>query len=174
MDRTVINNEYDYSNILPVIEYVSYLVKFFDSAYNNLNRLIQEDDEKNKQFKPEYKEFMYANLYTKHFEIYIREKGYHNITCKDYEMFLNAVKDGDVNEVEQLDIKMDLNFKRGKGNNLEEHENSFYIFFKPYDIKFTRKSNFNDPDMNNLELQIKEILDKFPITNCIFCDKSQK
>lgn len=173
-EKAVINNEYDYSNILPAIDYVKYLIKYLDSIFNNLKRLVDEDELKNKQFKPEYKEYNYAKSYSMNFNIYIVEKGFNNVTCKDYETFVKAIEDGNVNDVQHMDIKLNLSFKRGKGDSLVEYENEFDIIFKPYDIKFARISNFNDSNMNDVEQQIKEILGKFPVANCIFCDKAQQ
>lgn len=169
--QAVINNEYDYSNVLPTVEAISYLIQYCDQIYKQLRKLVDEDEEKNKQFKQEYKDYMYKKSYSELFEIYIREKSYNNITCKDYATFVAAVKDGNLNQVAEIDIKLDLDFERGKGNNLEKHENSFAIIFKPYDIKFARKSNHNDPNMNQIENQINDILKKFPIVNTIFCTK---
>ena len=54
---SIVNNEYDYSNIIPVIDNVTYLVAFCDSIYNNFLKLIANDEEKNKPFKEEYKEY---------------------------------------------------------------------------------------------------------------------
>ena len=77
-------------------------------------------------------------------------------------------------EVNGLDIKLCMDFERGKGNNYDEHENSFTIIFKPYEITFARKSNHNDPSMNKIEEQINEILKKFPVANSIFCNKQNQ
>ena len=66
---------------------------------------------------------------------------------------------------------MELDFKRGKGNELKDHENSFTISFKPYEITFTRKSSHNEAKMNQIENDIKEILNKFQSINTIFCTK---
>jgi hypothetical protein len=38
----------------------------------------------------------------------------------------------------------------------------------PYDIKFTRDSNYSDPEMDALEDQIIKILEDFPSTKTIF------
>lgn len=169
--QTVINNEYDYSNIVPTVEAISYLIQYCDQMNKQLKKLVEEDEEKNKQFKPEYKEFMYKKSYGQQFEVYIREKSYNNITCKDYDSFISAVKDGNLNQVSSIDIKLCMDFHRGNGENLEEHENSFTVIFKPYDIKFARKSNHNDPNMNQIEQQINNILKQFPVANSIFCNK---
>ena len=67
-----------------------------------------------------------------------------------------------------------MDFRRGRESNLEEHENTFIIKFEPYDITFARKSNYNDQIMNQIEDQINQILQKFPIANSIFCNKESK
>ncbi len=171
--QAIINNEFDYSNILPTIEAVSYLVQYCDSMNKQLIKLVEADEEKNKKFKPEYKEYNYKHSYGQQLEIYIREKSYNNITCKDYETFITAIKNGNLNNISSMDIKLCMDFQRGKGNDLVEHENSFVIIFKPYEITFARKSNYNDISMNQIEEQINSILKKFPVANCIFCNKEK-
>ena len=170
-EKSIINNEYDNSNILPAIEYITYLAEYCDGVYKQFIKMTEEDEEKNKQFKQEYKEYNYKKNYGASFEISIREKSYNNINCEDIQTFKTAIADGNLKSVNGLDIKLDLDFKRGKGDNLEEHDNSFSILFKPYEIKFARKSNHNDGQMNQIENNINEILKKFPIANSIFCDK---
>ena len=170
-EKSTINNEYDYSNIIPTEDYVLYLVKYCDGIYNQMIRLMNEDEEKNKQFKPEYKQYTYKKNYGTRFEIYIREKTYNNISCKDLVEFESAVKDGNLKNINSMEIKMDLEFRRGNGNNLEDHENSFTVKFEPYKIIFARKSNYIDQEINQVESAIKQILDKFPKVNSIFCTK---
>ena len=67
-----------------------------------------------------------------------------------------------------------MDFLRGKEEKLEEHENLFTIIFNPYDIKFARKSNHSDPNMNKIEEQINSILKQFPVANSIFCNKQNQ
>lgn len=170
-NKAIINNEYDYSNVLPSIDYISYLVEYCDGVYRQFIKLTEEEEEKNKQFKSEYKEYNYKKNYGAKFEISVMEKSYNRIQCEDVQTFKTAIINGNLKSVLSLYIKMCIDFKRGRGNNLEEHENSFSINFKPYEITFTRTSNHNDADMNQIENNIKEILNRFPVANCIFCDK---
>lgn len=170
--ESIINNEYDYSNILPTVDYVLYLVQYCDQVYNQLLKFQADDEEKNKQFKEEYREYNFKKKYSQGLEIYIKERNYHNnITCKDYNTFKSAVDDGNLNNVIGVDIKLYMDFERGRFGNYESHENTFTILFKPYEITFSRKSNYNDINMSEIEKQINEILKKFPIANCIFCNK---
>lgn len=173
--KGIVNNEFDYSNIIVTSSLVAHLVKYLDQIYNNFQELIQEDEEKNKRFKPEYKEYKYKKMYRDDLEIAIYSKLYNNhIMCNDYETFKSAIDDGNLNNVRKLDINLYLNFKRGKGNDLDEHKNEFIISFEPYDIRFIRKSNHNDANMNKLEEQINAILSNFPTANTIFCNKENK
>lgn len=172
--QAVINNEFDYSNVVPTVEMILYLVQYCDQVYNQLTKLVKDDEEKNKQFKSEYKEWNYKKSYGQSFEVFIREKNYNNITCKDYSQFVSAVNGGNLNEISGMYIKLCMDFFRGKGENTVEHENSFTMSFKPYEITFTRKSNYNDPSMNKIEEQINSIFKHFPVANSIFCTKQSQ
>ena len=46
--RAVINNKFDYSNIVPIVELVTYLVQYCDQMNKQLTKLVEEDEEKNK------------------------------------------------------------------------------------------------------------------------------
>ncbi|MDY5874251.1 MAG: hypothetical protein SPK36_05650 [Bacilli bacterium] len=170
--KNIVNNEYDYSNILPTIDNITYLVAFCDNIYNQFLKLIEADEEKNKPFKEEYKEYNFKKAYSNSFTAKIRMQPYNIIECKDIEDFKSAIKNDNLKHVAGLNIEMNLDFKRGIGDNLITHENSFIISFNPYDIKFKRKSNYSDINMTKIEDNIKAILNKFSVANCIFCDKS--
>ena len=169
--KKIINNEYDYSNVLPVVNAISYLVNYCDLMNKQLIKLVEEDEQKNTQFKVEYKEYNYAKSYKQYFEVSVRNIDGKRDSCKDYSSFVDLVNKGGLKNVCDISIKLDLCFKRGKYFSLEEHENNFVIRFKPYDIKFTRKSNFEDTSMDEIEEQIRKIMDSFPVANCVFCDK---
>lgn len=170
-EKSIINNEFDYSTIIPKEENILYLVKYCDSLYQQMQKRMEEEEEKNKPFKFEYKEYMYKKNYSNRFEVYIFEKTYNNISCKDIVSFETAMNCGQLKNVNSLEITLNLSFERGKNNALEEHENLFVIKFQPYHIIFARKSNFVDSEMNEIESSIRGILDKFPKTNSIFCSK---
>lgn len=172
--QAIINNEFDYSNIVPNVETISYLVQYCDQVYKQLIKLVEEDEERNKQFKIEYKEWNYKKSYGQDFEVYIREKNYNNITCKDYSQFVSAVNGGNLNGIGSMEIRLCVDFFRGKGENVVEHENSFTMSFKPYEIKFIRKSNHNDPSMNSIEEKINSIFKQFPVANSVFCNKQNQ
>ena len=171
-ENIIINHETDYSNVLVTADMISYLVKLCDSLHKKLVSLIAEDEKNNEQFKEEYKEYKYKKMFTNRFRVYIREKTFNNLECENFEEFQSAVNNGDLKQVLKLEILLDLNFRRGRGTALEDHTNSFIISFSPYDITFARKSNKKDPEMDQIEDQIKEIMNQLPIANSIFCDKS--
>lgn len=174
IQKMIINNENNYSDILPTAETVAYLVNYCDKVYKDFVSLLEEDEKKNEQYKLEYKNYMYKKSYADRFEVTIRNKNYNNITCKSYDMFLSAIEDGNVKNVQSITINLELGFKRGKERDFEEHENEFKIEFKPFDTTFVRKSNHNDPSMNNIEEKIKMILERFPTMNTIFYTKESK
>ena len=170
-ELTVINNEYDYSNCIPTIECITYLVQYCDNVYRQFTELVIADEKKNEPLKYEFRNYNYRKSYGERFEIYVKEKSYNNITCKDFATFQKAVSDGNLKNVDSLEIKMNLDYKRGKNSSLVDYENSFVIIFKPYEITFARKSNHNEFNMGEIENNIKDILNKFPVVNSIFCTK---
>ena len=165
------NNEYDYSNVIPNEEGILFLVDYMYKTYEYFLELIKQDEQKNEQYKREFKNYMFKKHYATDFNIVIREKGYNNITCKDYLTFAAAVKDGNLRNIESMDIKMNLSYKRGSESDLQEHENEFSIIIRPFNIVFARKSNRDEDDMKNVEQNIKNIFMQMPAMNSIFCTK---
>ena len=170
-NNMIINNEFDYSNTIPTIEYISYLVEYCSNVYNQFLKFLEDDKEKNKQYKEEYKNYEYGKNYGERFEIYIRLNNYNNITCKNFKEFKTLIQNNNLKNVLSLEIRLDLDYKRGRGNEANNHENSFSISIKPYDIIFARKSNYSDNYINQIENNINEIFKKIPTINTIFCTK---
>lgn len=170
-EETIINNEYSSSDILPTVESITYLIQYCDSVFKQFINLIEDDKKRNNQFKPEYKNYSYKKSYGEYFEIYIREKNYNTITCKNFETFKEFADAGNLKNISNLEIKLHLDYKRGQGYNLTEYENSFSILFKPYETTFIRKSNHNEPNINQIEENLKNILENFPVANSIFSTK---
>ncbi len=171
MDKAVIKNEYDYSGVIPTVDNIAYLVQYCDQMNKQLTELVKEDTEKNKQYKDEYKEYKFGKSYGQGFSVYVSNKDYSGLTINDNEEFLLAIKAGKLKNIHRLVITLNMDFRRGVGSNPAEHENTFEIVFEPYDIKFTRKSNFSDPDMDQIEEQINSMMSQMPTTNTIFYSK---
>ena len=166
----VISNEFDYSNKLAEVEAIVYLAQYFENTYQQFLALCAEDEKKNEPLKYEFQKYNYKNSYSR-FEIYIREKSYNNITCKSLSSLIDTVKKGQLKNVSSLEIIMELNYRRGKQYELETHENTFKLIFKPYEIVFTRNSNHNESQMNQIESNINKIMEQFKTANSIFCTK---
>ncbi len=170
-ESSIKKNEYDYSTIIATTEAIAYLVQYCDNVYKQFISLIEEDKKRNEQFKLEYRKYNFKKVYNERFEVYIREKNYSTITCKDFASFQSAVNDGDLTNVGSLEIKLEMDFERGISDELVEHKNLFAIIFRPYEIKFTRISSHNEAIMNQIENNINKILNKFQSVNTIFCTK---
>lgn len=167
-----LKNEYDYSNAVIEKNNLLFLVQYLDGLNKQLVKLTEEDEENNKKFKNEYREYNYKKSYKQGLNIYVRFANYtQNITCNDYEKFSSSVSNGLVKNIESMDIELDLSFFRGHGEDLSEHENSFKITIKPYKIEFIRISNYDDELIDQIENQINNIMNKFSKINSIFCSK---
>lgn len=170
--ETSINNEYDYSNIVASVDNISYIVQYCDSIYSQFQQLIAEDEQKNERLKYEFRNYNYKKSYGESFEVKIRQKNHYNtISCKNYNSFKDAVMQGQVNNIDALEIELNLDYKRGNSDSLKDYQNSFKVSFKPYDISFVRKANHNEFNMNDIEENIKQMLNKFSVANTIFYSK---
>ncbi len=166
-----IEHEFDYSNIIPTIDNIGNLIKYCESIYNQFLKLIDEDEKRNEQLKYEYKNYQYGKCYGNRFEISIFTENYTRISCKDYDSYLQKVNEGYLKNVNSLSIYLDLDFLRGPFNDSKIYENLFEISFRPYKIKFFRKSNNNDEKINQIENVINSVLYQLPKENSIFCTK---
>ena len=169
--ETAINNEYDYSNIIASGEAVAYIVKYCETLFNQFNALIANDEKKNEMLKYEFKNYEYAKHFKSEFTVTIKQRGLNNIICKNYNAYMEALNSGNINNLNGMDIIMDLSYKRGANSELKEHRNDFKIIFRPYDIRFIRKSNHNEVNMNQIEDSINAMLKQFPVANTIFFNK---
>jgi hypothetical protein len=167
----IINNEYDYSNVIPVEKIVSYLVQYFDNIYNQFIKLIEEDENKNEKIKYEYQNYKYKKSFSTSFKISIQEKNFNIININNYDSYISILKSEKIKNINSLKLELILDYRTGSNDKLINHDNSFIINFKPYDIIFVRKSNHNESIMNNIENNINNIFNKFPIENTIFCSK---
>ena len=166
-----IDNIHDYSNIIPKIEDIRRLAEYCFKVYTEFKNKCDAEEERNKQFKPEYKNYECCKMYSTECMIRYMNNNYKTTNFKDYESFVSSVNNGNVTNVISLEINLCLDYKKGSGSNLVEHRNSFVIKFKPYEIIFSRKSDFNELAMNNIENNINEIMNSFEFANTIFCTK---
>ncbi len=170
MTEEVITNEFDYSNVIPIAENIAYIIQFCDNVFNHFMKLVEEDKVKNERLKYEYRDYKYQDHYNQKLEIDVR-KGYENTSYKNYSSFINAINNKQISNISSMEIKLGLSFYRGKKDSSVEHQNEFKISFEPYKILFTRKSNFPDAEMDQIEKNINELMKKFPVSNTIFCSK---
>lgn len=169
-------NEYDYSNIVPEVEPITYLVRYCDTVYNQLLDMMKQEEKKNEKLKSEYRFYEYKKNYNTKFEVVIRKKSkeytsLNNVECDSYNKFMEAVNDGHLKNVDSLVIKLNLSYKKGKDYELTNYDNSFKISMNPYDIKLIRKSNHAEDIMNQIENTLNDILKKFKTQDSIFCSK---
>ena len=166
-----LDNSFDYSNSIPKIEDIKRLSEYCFKMYEEFKNKCDADEERNKQFKTEYKNYECSEMYSAGCEVRIMNNGYKTSCFKDYESFVSSINNGNITSVMSLEIDLCLDYLKGPGNNLVEHKNLFEIKFKPYEIYFNRKSDFNELTMNNIEHNINDIMNSFDSVNTIFYTK---
>jgi hypothetical protein len=168
--ETIISNEYDYSNV--VVDRISLLslAQYVNEIYIKMTDIFNEEEKKNEQLKWEFQTYEYKKGYI-NLEFNIRDKNYSNISCESYEALLSASENGSLNNISSFSISMKLNYSKGKQTTMIALNNSFDITFKPYEIRFIRKSNYNEVLMNQIEEGIHNIMDKFKVLNTVFSIK---
>lgn len=166
-------HEFDYSNAIVDAEIIGFLIQYSEHFYKKLLELEEKEEERNKTLRNDFIFYEYKKHYNSKFEVIIKDKENYRskLECKSYESYAQAVKDGQINNLGSLVITLDLSYKRGKYSETKDYENVFIMSFKPYEIKFIRKSNHNEEYMNQIEGVINEIFKKFKVQNTIFCTK---
>lgn len=172
-EESIILHTFDYSNIIPKLDYVLILVQYCNSYYDQLLKLCSEDEEKNLKLKSEFKFFNYKKSFSMEFKVIFKEKceNASQIVCNSYISFLELVKNGNLKSVDFLKITLNLSFKRGKDFELCDCDNLFEISFKPYNIVFTRKSNYEDEVIDKIENSINLVFQQANVENTIFCSR---
>ena len=115
--------------------------------------------------------YNFKKSFGERFEIIVREKNYNTVNCKNFDSYMELYNNGQIKNLDSLEINLELDYQTGSNSSLITHENSFVIKFKPYEITFIRKSNFKNFNMEQIENNINEILKKFAVVNTIFCTK---
>ncbi len=170
LTEQIVNNEFDYSNTIANEQSVLLLAKYIDDIYKRMLAIFEEDERKNEKLKWEFKDYAYKKSYVR-LEFTMKNKNYGSIECETYEALVNYAKAGNINNLISFEIKMTLDYSRGKGDSLIKIENLFNVIIKPYEITFTRKSNYDEVYMKQIEDGINSILKQFKIENTIFCSK---
>jgi len=170
LKEQIINNEFDYSNAIVDGKSILYLANTVNSIFQKMKAMFDEDEKKNEPLKWEYKNYEYKDKYSK-LQYQVVFKNHARNEFQTYEALETAVESGNLNNVEKFTIELDLDYSRGKEGNLISLENNFKITFQPFEIKFIRKSNYNENLMQQVEDSINDCLNKFNILNTIFCTK---
>ena len=92
--ETVINNEYDYSNIVASGENIAYIVQYCENLYKQFLALVEQDERKNEALKYEYKNYEYGKHFKCEFTITIKNSGLNNIICKSLYYLYKLLKGG--------------------------------------------------------------------------------
>ena len=171
VEPTIIKNEFDYSNVVPSLEKITEIIEYCDTVYNKFLLLVADDEKRNDKLKLDYQTWDFKKGYGTMFDINVYYENHDYVTCKCFKEFKSLVDKGNVKNITDLKINLSLDYRAGTYDDLTTHENSFQINFKPYDIKFVRKSNFSDKIMSEIESNINKMFNSFEKQDTIFCSK---
>ena len=86
-------NEFDYSNILPTNDYIFFLVQYLEMVCNKYLKLINDDEEKNKKVKYEFRDYKYGKMYSEtELRVLIYDKGFECIKCSDFKSYKHCIR----------------------------------------------------------------------------------
>lgn len=140
-------NEYDYSNIVPTKSNINDIIKHLEEIYNEIL--------KNKRSGKLEFNILIDSVYNQEIE------------CSSYKEYMEYEEIGYLNKVNKLVISLIIN----NININTKSYNTFELSFEPYNIKFTRKSNKKENNMDQVEEYIKTMLKKINVQNTIFLTK---
>jgi hypothetical protein len=168
-----INNKYDYSNAIVGNEQFMYIVNYFENIMKNFSDILDKEEEKNSTLKYDYKHYDYKRTFSTGFKINLRNDKVGYKDYSDINVFKEDFNNKLLTNLENVSLVLDLTFQRGIGTNLPYYTNKFKVEFRPYEIVFSRESDHNVMIMNQIENNIKSMLDQLPVVNTIFCSKGE-
>ncbi len=166
-----INHVYSYNNAVPMLDYVLDLCKYLDMKNNELKTMIDADEKKNEDLKYDYRVYEHKKHYSAGFKVYLYSKVQRNLpSVQSYAELEKMHAAGLLKQLSHMSIELDYSFGVGKYNEIVNHRNEFKIEFRPYDISFTRASDYDDAEANEIEDTIKRKLSDFVSYETIFGD----
>ncbi|MCQ2571216.1 MAG: hypothetical protein MJ154_03140 [Candidatus Saccharibacteria bacterium] len=160
----------NYSNLLPVREYVDDLVKNCFALYDSFSKTIQEDEARNEQLKFDYREYNFHHSYAADCSVHVYRKAGGSNDYKTYDAFSMALNSGNIRAVRTFTLRLNMSFRRGKNNALDDHDHVFEIKMTPDGSTFSYEANYNDPVMNDIRDKLIEKIEGFPATTTIFSE----
>lgn len=156
----------EFTNLLAVREYIDDLIKYCFGMYESFSKTVQEDEAKNEQLKFELRNYQFHHSYSADCNVYVY--GSNGNTYKTYDAFAMALKSGHVQGITNLSITLDLSFRRGGYNTLEDHNHKFEMKFRPELASFSYEANYEDPAMSGIRDKLMAKMEDFPATTTIF------
>ena len=164
---SMVNSVFDFSNALVDTNNLLPLVQYYYGIYMQYIKLAEEDAQRNEKLKYDYQKFECSKRWFK-FKIRTLTNDYNNAEYNTLADFNYAVTNGKIRDISLLEIELTLDFSTGTNNNKIDYDNEFVITFKPYDIKFKRKSNKNIQTMQEIEDYTISLLQSFNKQTTIF------
>ena len=152
-------------------DYVLDLCKYLDMKNRELKLLTDADEKKNEDLKYDFREYEHKSHYSAGLKIYLYSKTQHNLpNVQSFAELEKLHAAGLLKQLTHMSIELDYSFSTGKSNELVDHRNEFKIDFRPYEILFSRSSDHDDAEANEIEEVIKRKLGDFVSYETIFGD----
>lgn len=156
----------EYTNLLAVREYVDDLVKYCFGMYDSFDKTVKDDEARNEQLKYELRTYQFHHSYSAECSVHVYANS--STDYKTYDAFASALNNGHIQGINDLTLRLDLSFRRGSYNQLEDHDHKFTIKFSPELCKFSYEANYDDPAMTAVRDKLIGKLENFPATTTIF------
>ncbi len=165
--EAMVDNLYDYSDIVVDTEHLLTIVEYYNNIYNYFSSIAEEDEKRNKRLKYDYQVYQCKKRWFE-LSVSIMDNKYNHSEYKSLMDFKNAIENDRIRNVATLTIKLTIDYESGNYGNEISYENNFVLDFKPYNIKFQRVSNHELTTMKEIEDNTRKLLNNFTSQTTIF------
>ena len=148
-----------------------WMCKYLDAKYRELEALVAQDEVKNQDLKYEYREYSHKKAYSAGYTIYLYSKTQRSVPAAHSYAELEQMKNsGLLKQLRRMTIEVNYDYGVGKDNQINDYHNEFKLSFEPYEIVFTRVSDYDNETINEIEETVKRKMNEFLYYETIFGD----
>ena len=153
-DGVGVNHEYNMSTLIPNLENINKVIDCFHSYFEKFNSLLLERSH----------ELNLEKTYSTGLGVYILFNDYEIQSFNNYKEYKESFKETELNDVKTIEIELNLCYMRDG----VIHNNEFKLTVRPYNIKFTRKSTYDENAINIMETYIYKYINELSKEKTVF------